>query len=395
LKKKINIIGGGPAAIFCAAFLDNSKYDVTIFEKNKTIARKFLVAGDGGFNLTHSEKLESFKERYTPKYFLDSALEYFSNADLRAFLESLNIETFVGSSGRIYPLKDMKPIQVINILKDYLLQKKVKVCTEFNWTGWKDQNQLLFNDTIEIDSDISIFCLGGASWKITGSDGAWGKYFIQKGIQLNEFTPSNCAYGTDWSPDFIQNNAGTPLKNIQLSCGNIRQKGEVVITEFGLEGNAIYALSPAIRDQLLADKKAIVHIDFKPSLSSENILERLSTNSNRSVKERLLDLKLPKAFIELLRTFLSKDDYSNPKILAESIKRFPLTITSFAPIDEAISTVGGVCIEDVNDFFELKSMPNNYCIGEMIDWDAPTGGYLLQGCMSMGVYLAIHLNKSN
>jgi uncharacterized flavoprotein (TIGR03862 family) len=313
LKKNINIIGGGPAAIFCAAFLDTSKFNVTIFEKNKTIARKFLVAGDGGFNLTHSEELNSFKKRYSPNGFLDKALEQFSNSDLRTFLKTLNIETFVGSSGRVYPLKEIKPIQVINILRDYILQNGVEILTEHHWKGWSDQNQLLFDDNLVIESDISIFCLGGASWKVTGSDGAWGQIFNQKGIKTNDFLPSNCAYAIEWAADFLKTYAGKPLKNIEISCGSLSQKGEAVISDFGLEGNAIYALSPAIRSQLISDGKAVIHVDFKPSLNLEVILERLSDNTSKTIKEKLLYLKLPKPAIQLLRDHLSKEDYSNPK----------------------------------------------------------------------------------
>ena len=395
LKRNIHIIGGGPAAIFCAAFLDTSKFNVTIFEKNKTIARKFLVAGDGGFNLTHSEALNSFKKKYSPDGYLDKALEQFSNSDLRFFLKSLSIETFVGTSGRIYPTQEIKPIQVINVLKNYILQKEVEIRTEFEWKGWNDQNQLLFNENLIIESDITIFCLGGASWKVTGSDGSWQKHFIQKEIHINEFLPSNCAYGIEWNADFIKKNTGKPLKNLKISWGHFSQKGEVVLTDFGLEGNAIYALSPSIRNQLISDSKAIICVDFKPSLSIEKIIERLTANTSKTIKEKLLDLKLPKPTIDLLKNRLSKEDYSNPKTLAKNIKQFSLTITSFAQIDEAISTVGGIRLVDINKFFELKSMPNNYCIGEMVEWDAPTGGYLLQGCISMGVYLAKHLNQIN
>lgn len=393
MKPRISIIGGGTSGLFLAACLDTTKYDVCIYEKKASLGRKFLVAGDGGFNLTHSETLSSFKQRYTPSRFLDKALEKFSNDDFRSWLEELGIPTFVGSSGRVFPEKGIKPIQVLNRIKTYLIDKGVEFKFNKIFTGWNKEINLIFNDEEIVDSEFVVFSLGGASWKVTGSEGAWLNIFSKKGIKTKPFLSSNCAYKINWNKDFIHKHEGTPLKNISISIDETIQKGEAVITKFGIEGNAIYALSPKIRELLLTGKHAKVFIDFKPMLELNILEKKLTTsklNTTKTLKEKL---KLPKPAIDLLKLNLTKEEYIDSKTLANSIKKFPIDITNLAPIDEAISTTGGIDLSSVDPNFELKVMKNHYCIGEMLDWDAPTGGYLIQACVSSGVYLADYLNK--
>ncbi len=390
-KKTIAIIGGGASALFFASLIDTSKFSVTIYEKNKALGRKFLVAGDGGFNLTHAESIEQMVQRYTPSFFLENALVENDNTDFREWLLSIGVPTFEGSSHRIYPEKGIKPIEVFNAILHQIKKNNVVIKYQQEWMGWKGED-LLFNSSEEVNADIVIFALGGASWKKTGSKGDWLSHFEQKKINTMPFQASNCANEVEWENDFVNNHAGTPLKNIAITCGKATQKGEVVITAFGLEGNAIYALSPCIRERLNENGKSTIHIDFKPSLSVEKIIVRLNSSGNRTkiLKDKL---KLPKSVVELMKINLSKDEFMKNETLADRIKSFPLEIVNSAPIDEAISTVGGISLEELNSSFEFKNMPNYYAMGEMIDWDAPTGGYLLQACYSMGKKIAHHLNE--
>jgi uncharacterized flavoprotein (TIGR03862 family) len=395
MKKTISIIGGGASAFLLAAFLDTSKFDVTIYEKNKTTGRKFLVAGKGGFNITHSEPIEQLLKRYTPSNFLEEALLNFTNTDFRNWLNQIGIPTYVGSSKRIYPEEGIKPIEVLNAILTSLKEKGITITYEHTFTDWDNNNNPIINNK-SIQTDYTVFSLGGGSWKITGSDGNWRNTFAKKGINTTPFSASNCAYQVHWKSDFINKNEGSPLKNIAISCGGTTQKGEAVITKFGLEGNAIYGLSPQIREELNSNSKATIFIDFKPSLTLENVLSKINLSTQKNTTATLKKaLKLSSAQIDLLKTTLSKELYLNSDSLAKSIKNFPLEITNTATLDEAISTVGGIELNAITKNFELKNVPNQFCIGEMINWDAPTGGYLLQACASIGVFVAKHLNKIN
>jgi uncharacterized flavoprotein (TIGR03862 family) len=383
-KTKVAIIGSGPAALMLAANLDETKFEVTIYEKNSAPARKFLVAGSGGFNLTHSEPLEQFIKRYPPGTFIKPILHAFSNTDLQAWLNSIGIPTFTGTSKRIFPKKGIKPIEVLNAILKVLKDKNVKLITGYTWQGES------------MDANITVYALGGASWKITGSDGSWTNYFQNKGIEIIPFQASNCTFQINWPKNLISLAAGLPLKNISLKALNIRKEGEAVITEFGMEGSAIYALSPQIRQQLNENKKALCYIDLKPSLSHSALIELLEKKPASTTMTKYLDstLNLSKSQLALLKNLTVKEDFLNPETLAAKIKELPLEITGMGPIDEAISTVGGISLNEIDENFQLKKLPNTYAIGEMLDWDAPTGGYLLQACFSMGHKLAEHLNKS-
>ena len=395
MKKQIAIIGGGPSAFLLAAFLDIEKFTITIYEKNKTSGRKFLVAGKGGFNLTHSEPIDQLIKRYTPNDFLYKALLNFTNTDFRNWLEKIGIPTYIGSSKRVYPKEGIKPIEVLNAILKSLKEKGIIIRYEHTFSDWDDNgNPIINNKTIQ--TDYTVFSLGGGSWKITGSDGNWLDTFSKKGIKTKAFKASNCGYQIDWKPNFIQKHEGTPLKNIAISCNNVIQKGEAVITKFGLEGNAIYGLSPQIREQLYANSKATVFIDFKPSLTLENLHSKIKLSKYRNTTEILKkELKLSASQIDLLKMYLSKESYLNTESLTKNIKKFPLEVLNTASIDEAISTVGGIDLNAISENFELKNMSNQFCIGEMLDWDAPTGGYLLQACASIGVCLAKHLNENH
>lgn len=396
MKKTIAIVGAGPAALMLAAELDASRYEVSIYERNQALGRKFLVAGDGGFNLTHSEALESFVDRYTPANFMESSLRVFDNRTLVDWLGRIGISTFVGTSGRVFPVVPTKPIEVLNAILTLLDAKGVKIFKQHTWKGWQG-NALVFaaqEQEVLVQADLTVFALGGGSWAVTGSQGEWLTYFEEKNITTKALIPSNCAYGLDWPERLIDAIEGQALKNITLACAGIQKKGEVVLTRFGLEGGALYALSPQVRSELEQYGKATLTLDLKTALSLEEIQQRLQ--KNRGGKSWGLhveqQLNLGAVAMALLRTFLNKEEFTEPSLLAQKIKAFPLMVVRFAPLDEAISTVGGIALEEVDDHFELKKMPNHYCIGEMLDWDAPTGGYLLQACFSMGYGLAKHLN---
>ena len=379
-----------------ACMLDENKFDVSIYERNEALGRKFLVAGDGGLNLSHSEELQLFISRYSPSAFFQNSISQFTNDDLRKWLLSIGIETFIGSSKRIFPKDGTKPIEVLNAFISELTRKKVSIRTNHLWKGWKN-NSLLFDvygASFSAKADICIFSLGGASWKVTGSDGMWTNYFSERGIKIIPFQASNCAFAVKWKPDFIEIAEGKALKNISIMKGGQYVKGEVVITKFGLEGGAIYALSKEIRSQLNDNNEAQIFIDLKPAFTLEQIIEKLSDRGTRSVKKLLSDkLNLNEVQIALLKSILSKQEFTSPLLLSERIKKLPLNINSAAPIDDAISTVGGISLDEIDDSFQFKKLPNHYAIGEMLDWDAPTGGYLLHGCFSMAYCLAKHLNS--
>lgn len=397
MKKNISIIGSGPSALILAAHLDPKSFHVTIFEKNFAPGRKFLVAGDGGFNLTHSEPATEMAKRYSPPGFMDRALFHFDNTALRNWLETIGIATYQGSSNRVFPTKGTKPIAVLNAILAVLKKNEVELKTLHEWKGWNDNGDLQFihKDTeINVHSDITIFALGGSSWSKTGSDGSWLTYFAGQKVTTLPFKASNCACHIQWDPAFLEKAEGLPLKNIIAGAGKQQQTGELLITSVGLEGGALYALSPTIRHQLQTKGKAEIYIDLKPHLSLLDIMALMTRVNQRSISEKLAkDIKLNTLQIALLKSRLTKSEFMEHRKVAESIKQLKLIIDALAPIEEAISTVGGVSTEETDEFFQLRKMPDHYVIGEMLDWDAPTGGYLLQGCFSMGKWVADHLNS--
>lgn len=397
--KKMVIIGSGPAALMLAISLDETVFDITIYEKGSAPSRKFLVAGDGGFNLTHAEDTELLLSRYIPAGFLDHCIRAFNNRDLQQKLEAMGIDTFVGSSNRVFPVKQIKPIDVLNAFLKIIKEKGICIKTKHTWIGWNKQNELLFetdDKQLSVSPDYTVFALGGASWSVTGSDGKWINRFRERDIEIVPFEASNCAVKIPWNIEFINQAEGQALKNITITCGNLFRKGEVVLTHFGMEGGAIYAMSHAIRLQLKSGKSALIQIDLKPTLAYETIREKFENMGNHSITTILeQQLKLNKLQIALLKSILSKQEFLDIEILAKRIKQLPISIQGLASIDDSISTVGGIALHEVNEHFGLKKLPNHFAIGEMLDWDAPTGGYLLQAAFSMGKFVAEHLNTLN
>ena len=394
MKPKIVIIGGGAAGICLASQINTKSYHVVIFEKSGQLGRKLLVAGKGGFNLSHGEPIAQLVKRYTPVNFLSKSLKQFDNNYLRSWFNAQNIPTYIGSSHRIFPEKGQKPIQVLNAMVNTLKKNEVQICSNHKWDGFQDGKLkfIINNEFVLISFDYVVFALGGSSWHVTGSDGKWTDYFND--IKLLPFKPSNCSYQVNWSTEFIKTSEGQPIKNISVTHGGQTVLGELMITKFGLEGSSIYALSPSIRDDFSSLGKVKVFIDLKPSLTIEVIKNKLNSTKKKSWTNHVQkSLNLSKEKLRILKAHTSESTFKSIEKLPEFIKCLPIELIGVAELDEAISTVGGIDLSEVDANFELKKRPNQFAIGEMLNWDAPTGGYLIQGCFSMANYLANHLNK--
>jgi uncharacterized flavoprotein (TIGR03862 family) len=385
--KSVSIIGGG-AASFITADLLSQKFNVTIYEKGKSIGRKFLVAGKGGFNLTHNLPNEELTPKYTPYEFLEASIMNFGVAELRQWYADLGIQTFVGTSNRVFPEKGITPADVLRKIKDKLQIQNVKIQLEHEFIGFTENKDPLIKSkegTQEIKSDIVIFSLGGGSWKVTGANSDWLSYFTEIGITTTPFQPSNCGLNVNWPISIKDFHIGKPLKNISVKHQNADIKGEALITNYGIEGNAIYPISAMVRDSFTDGLNTDIFIDFKPNQSESELLQKIKNTKPSNYGKAL---KLNSVAIALTKSNLNKEEFLNPYIFIQTIKNTPIQVDSLRPVGEAISTVGGISTSELNPDFSLKKLPNTYCIGEMLDWDAPTGGFLLQGCFSMGVHSA-------
>lgn len=380
-ENQIIIIGAGPAGLMAAQKLAEKGFNVHVYEQNKAAARKFLVAGKGGFNLTHSEELKAFVKKYDAPEIRES-VQIFDNQKVISWLNDLGITTYVGSSGKIFPTKNFKPIQVLNEWLKKLEMLGVQIHYEHTFLDFDDSSVLLKNKDGEIKLKYSklILAMGGGSWKKTGSDAKWIDILKAKKIAIKPLESANSGYNTSSGFHHLQ---GQYLKNIKVYFNDQSKTGEIVFTKYGVEGSPIYFLNRFTRQH---EFPLTLYIDLKPNLSEEEILAALSGNEKVSpVLKR--NLKLSTTALNLLKT-LSKEDYLNVEKLPQFIKRFPIEIVNFRPIDEVISTAGGVSFSALNSNFELKNFPNVFCIGEMVDWEAPTGGYLLQACFSTGAAAA-------
>jgi len=392
--KKLAIIGGGPSALMLAAQIDTDVYDVTLYEKKKAVGRKFLVAGEGGLNLTYNAPLKELSSSYVPKEFMTSIISQFTNEDLRSWCEHHGVKSFVGSSSRVFPDSKLKPIDVLNKMVKSVRANEVKFALEAEWTGWNDKGELSFEGADDAAYDRVVFALGGASWKVTGSDGLWSKYFEEKGVVLKPFRAANCAFSVSWNKNFLTTHEGKPLKNVAMIYDKQYSKGELTISKFGLEGNALYALSEKIQKTLLSEDSATVYLDLKPTMTVDQIKAKFNSTKLAKTTEILKEvLNLDRASVGVLKQWTDKETFLNSNSLAAIIKSVPVTVNAADEIDKAISTTGGIAIEAIDENFQLKKIQNAYAIGEMVDWYAPTGGYLLQACFSMGFVLAEYLNE--
>ena len=388
--KNIGIIGGGPSGLIAAEILSSKGHFVTIYDRMPSLGRKFLMAGRGGLNLTHSEDLESFITRYgSAASWLAAYILTFPPSALRAWCEGLGQETFVGSSKRVFP-RSMKATPLLRAWLGRLNEQGVKFALSHNWQGWEN-NALKFNDNVLVKPDVTLLALGGASWPRLGSDGGWAKILTDSGIELSPFRASNCGFNVEWSEYFSSRFAGTPLKPVTLTHNGVSRQGEAMITASGIEGGAVYALSANLRESVAAKGKSILHLDLRPGMTEAALTQKLSApRGNQSLSNHLRKAGFPPLVINLLREVMQPEELAKatPTILAARLKALPITITGVAGIARAISTAGGIKQSELTKNLMLIPKPGIFAAGEMLDWEAPTGGYLLQACFSTGVAAA-------
>ncbi len=386
----ICIIGGGPAGLMAAEILATAGHRVTIYDRKTSVGRKFLMAGRGGLNLTHSESLDKFLTRYNEAQpFLEPLIRAFSPDDLRAWCEGLGQDTFIGSSGRVFP-KAMKASPLLRAWLNRLEQSGVEFKLQHTWRGWNEDAALVFETTDgkyeTVKPDAVLLALGGASWPNLGSDGAWAPLLDASGVDISPLRPANSGFTVAWSPYMREKHAGEPLKNITLTLRNKTVPGEMIISEHGLEGGAIYALSSSIRETIAKTGKAVISINLRPQQSKDDLIKKLSKPRGRQSFSTYLhkSLSFTPVHTALLREAVPDVANYTSEQLAELIQATPLTLTAPFSIEKAISSAGGIRLDALNKNMMIKSLPGIFAAGEMLDWEAPTGGYLLQACFATG-----------
>jgi len=388
----VAVIGGGPAGLMAAEVLSAAGRSVAVFEKMPTFGRKFLMAGRGGLNLTHSEDFARFVQRYgAADAALRPMLEAFTPTDLVAWAEDLGQPTFIGASGRVFP-KAMKASPLLRAWLARLEGQGVALRPRTAWTGWTPDDALILSGpdgVATLRPRATILALGGASWARLGSDGAWTSLLVARGVAVTPFQAANCGFDVGWSAMFRERFAGEPLKNVGLKLGDATARGDAMIAAYGLEGGAVYALGAAPRAAIAATGRAVVEIDLRPDLSIETLTARLlRPRGGQSVATFLRKaVHLSPVEVNLLREAHGLDLPAEPAALAAAIKAAPIVLTGSQPLDRAISSAGGLTLDSL-DGLELKAAPGVFVAGEMLDWEAPTGGYLLQACFATGVAAA-------
>lgn len=388
------IIGAGPAGLMAAETARAAGLDVDVYEAKGSVGRKFLLAGVGGMNLTHGEPRPAFDRRYGERATeIGRWLDDFDADALRAWAHGLGVETFVGSSGRVFPA-DLKAAPLLRAWVHRLRASGVRIHAHHRWLGWTDDGALHV-DTPEgertLHADATVLALGGGSWPQLGSDGAWQPWLAARGVEVAPLRPSNCGFDIGWSDHLASRHAGAPLKPVVAhwrdADGRERQRqGECVITATGIEGSLVYALSAMLRDAIAREGSATLTLDLAP----DHPLERLERDLARPRGKRSLSEHLRRQAgiagvkAALLHETLDKSVLENPAALARAIKRFELHLKQPRPLAEAISSAGGVRLEALDDGLMLKALPGTFCAGEMLDWEAPTGGYLLTACFASG-----------
>jgi hypothetical protein len=385
----VAIIGGGPAGLMAAEVLSAAGIPVDLYDAMPSVGRKFLMAGKGGLNLTHSEPLDAFLSRYGKRRpQLAPLLAAFGPDALRDWARGLGVDTFIGSSGRVFPT-GMKAAPLLRAWLHRLRAAGVRVHVRHRWLGWDDGGDLRFagpDGEKTVPAEATVLALGGGSWARLGSDGAWLPLLEQRKVAIAPLRPANCGFDVGWSEHFRERFAGEPLKSVALDFAGETRRGEFVITEHGVEGSLIYAFSARLRDAIEADGSATFQLDLLPDWSAERVAEEVARpRGSRSLSSHLqsrLALKGVKAV--LLRECLGSEVMNDPARLAVAIKTLPLRLIAPRPIDEAISTAGGVAFEALDEHLMLHNLPGVFCAGEMLDWEAPTGGYLLTACFASG-----------
>jgi hypothetical protein len=385
------IIGGGPAGLMAAEVLALAGVPVSLFDGMPSVGRKFLLAGVGGMNITHAEAQAAFLDRYGARRArLEGLLQDFAATQLREWVHGLGIDTFVGSSGRVFPV-GMKAAPLLRAWLRRLREHGVQIHTRHRWQGWDAAGNLCFSTPQgeqKTRADSLLLALGGGSWARLGSDGSWVPLLAQRGVAVAALQPSNCGFDVaGWSPLFAEKFAGAPVKSCALSVvGQAPRLGEFVITASGIEGSLVYALSATLREQITAAGEATAQLDLLPGKSREQVeLALRKPRGSKSMSNFLrTQLGLEGVRAGLLRELSAADTYADPARLAAAIKALPLRLARPRPLDEAISSAGGVCFEALDEQLMLRVLPGVFCAGEMLDWEAPTGGYLLTACLASG-----------
>jgi hypothetical protein len=403
---RVAVVGGGPAGLMAAEVLSEAGVQVDLYDAMPSVGRKFLLAGRGGLNLTHSEQGEDFLRRYAERAeALRPAVTAFDSIAVRKWAEELGIPTFVGSSGRVFP-QDMKAAPLLRAWLHRLRARGVRIHVRHRWTGWGAEGQLRFASPAgasEVQADATVLALGGGSWPRLGSDGAWLPWLAERGVDIAPLMPSNCGFdvaptfaaaargGSGWSEHLRQRFAGQPVKPVAATftddAGQVhRQQGEFVLTDTGVEGSLVYAFSALLRDRIAATGGATWHVDLLPQHTEAQVLaETKRPRGPRSLSTHLKSrLGVQGVKMALLHECLPPQDLNDPAALARALKALPLALARPRPLEEAISTAGGVRFEALDARGMLRAVPGVFCAGEMLDWEAPTGGYLLTACMATG-----------
>ena len=392
--QSVAVIGAGPAGLMAAETLMQGGISVNVYDAMPSVGRKFLMAGKGGMNITHAEPDERFLSRYgVHAAQIRPLLQIFGPDALRQWIHALGFDTFVGSSGRVFP-SDMKAAPLLRAWLHRLRVGEVRFHVRHRWLGWNEQGALRFNTPtgeVSVTADAVVLALGGGSWARLGSDGAWVPLLAQRGVTVTPLRPANCGFDANWSSHFATRFSGHPVKSLVLTftdrVGVVhRQRGEFMITANGVEGSLIYALSARLRDEIAASGYALIHLDLHPDKAAQFVAEEVArprgSRSQASHLQSRLGLKGVKT--GLLRDCVSADDFAQPARLAAAIKALPLRLIAPRPLDEAISSAGGVAFEALDAHLMLRGQPGVFCAGEMLDWEAPTGGYLLTACFASG-----------
>jgi uncharacterized flavoprotein (TIGR03862 family) len=396
---RVIVIGGGPAGLMAAEALAERGVQVDLYDAMPSIGRKFLMAGKGGMNITHSEPLEPFLGRYGARRpQIAPLLAAFGPDALRAWLQDLGVETFVGSSGRVFPT-DMKAAPMLRAWLHRLKEAGVRFHMRHKWIGWVNAqttpHALRFttpDGEPSVNADAVIFALGGASWPRLGSDAAWVPLLGARGVAIAPLLPANCGFDANWSDYFRERFAGQPVKPVAIRVidvdGNVHNRqGEFVVTETGIEGSLVYALSAVIRERVLADAGTTIELDLAPDLPLQRVMDEVTRpRGSRSMSSHLQSrIGLGGVKLGLLHEALPKEAFADAARVARAIKALPLPLTRPRPIDEAISSAGGVPFEALDAQLMIEQLPGVFCAGEMLDWEAPTGGYLLTACFASGL----------